>query len=131
MIQQTPENKEQLGNHFADILENFATGTTVSIHWDIPKLPTQASGIYASAIINEDDLSQLNKLESHGLIQIDQATNDEYVKDQPINEDELNALAEAEKKLLALKALYQAGLIAPEIYSYKSRQFAKNIWPSS
>ena len=75
MIQQTPENKEQLGKYFADILENFATGTTVSIHWDIPKLPTQASGIYASAIINEDDLSQLNKLESHGLIQIDQATN--------------------------------------------------------
>ncbi len=62
---------------------------------------------------------------------IDQATSDEYVDDLPVNEDELNALAEAEKKLLALKALYQAGLIAPEIYSYKSRQIAKNIWPSS
>ncbi len=62
---------------------------------------------------------------------IGQATSDEYVDDLPVNEDELNALAEAEKKLLALKALYQAGLIAPEIYSYKSRQIAKNIWPSS
>ena len=58
---------------------------------------------------------------------IDQATSDEYVDDLPVNEDELNALADAEKKLLALKALYQSGLIAPEIYAYKSRQIAKNI----
>ncbi len=40
---------------------------------------------------------------------------------------ECERLAEIERKMMALRELYQAGLIAPEVYVVKAREFAAQI----
>lgn len=45
----------------------------------------------------------------------------------PPLDNDLGHLAEAERKLHALRELYQAGLIAPEIYILKAREYAAII----
>ena len=56
-----------------------------------------------------------------------EALDEEDLIDLPVDEDELRSLKEIENKLLALRQLYKAGLIAPEIYAYKSHQIAQEL----
>ncbi len=43
------------------------------------------------------------------------------------NDAEIKGLKEVERQMLALRELYEAGLVAPEIYLLKSRELAASV----